>query len=89
MTGDQSQGTAETIDAMRADLSDRDAFLESTKRCHAIIAGSSGNVLFAYLVDSLLGILRRHCHRHRLPKPPADGDPQGAQGDLRGGGQTR
>jgi GntR family transcriptional repressor for pyruvate dehydrogenase complex len=48
---------AETIDTMRADLNDRDLFLESNKRFHDIIAWSSGNVLFGYLIDSLLGIL--------------------------------
>jgi len=42
---------------MRADLNDRDLFLESNKRFHDIIAWSSGNVLFGYLIDSLLGIL--------------------------------
>jgi GntR family transcriptional repressor for pyruvate dehydrogenase complex len=47
----------QTIDQMRASLDDRDSFLESNKRFHDIIAWSSGNVLFAYIVDSLLGIL--------------------------------
>ena len=42
---------------MRADLNDRDLFLESNKSFHDIIAWSSGNVLFGYLIDSLLGIL--------------------------------
>jgi GntR family transcriptional repressor for pyruvate dehydrogenase complex len=46
-----------TIDRMRDNLDDRDLFLESNKRFHDIIAWSSGNVLFAYIVDSLLGIL--------------------------------
>jgi DNA-binding FadR family transcriptional regulator len=46
-----------TITTMRADINDRDLFLESNKRFHDIIAWSSGNVLFAYLVDSMLGIL--------------------------------
>jgi len=46
-----------TIDHMRDNLDDRDLFLESNKGFHDIIAWSSGNVLFAYIVDSLLGIL--------------------------------
>jgi DNA-binding FadR family transcriptional regulator len=46
-----------TIDQMRDNLDDRDLFLESNKRFHDIIAWSSENVLFAYIVDSLLGIL--------------------------------
>lgn len=48
---------ATTIDQMRDNLDDRDSFLDSNKRFHDIIAWSSGNVLFAYIVDSLLGIL--------------------------------
>jgi GntR family transcriptional regulator, transcriptional repressor for pyruvate dehydrogenase complex len=48
---------AMTIDQMRDYLDDRDLFLESNKRFHDVIAWSSGNVLFAYIVDSLLGIL--------------------------------
>ena len=48
---------AATIDTMRADINDRDIFLEANKRFHDVIAWSSGNVLFAYLIDSLLGIL--------------------------------
>ncbi|MGH3253983.1 MAG: FadR/GntR family transcriptional regulator [Streptosporangiaceae bacterium] len=46
-----------TVEQMRQDLDDRDSFLESNKRFHDVIAWSSGNVLFAYIVDSLLGIL--------------------------------
>ncbi len=57
MTDDQLAELAGTIEAMRGDLNDRDLFLESNKSFHDIIAWSSGNVLFAYLVDSLLGIL--------------------------------
>jgi hypothetical protein len=43
---------------MRADLG-RSAlsFLEANKRFHDVIAWSSGNVLFGYIVDSLLGIM--------------------------------
>jgi GntR family transcriptional regulator, transcriptional repressor for pyruvate dehydrogenase complex len=46
-----------TVEQMRQDLGDRDSFLDSNKRFHDVIAWSSGNVLFAYIVDSLLGIL--------------------------------
>jgi GntR family transcriptional repressor for pyruvate dehydrogenase complex len=42
---------------MRDSLEDRDVFLESNKRFHDIIAWSSGNVLFSYIVDSLVDIL--------------------------------
>jgi len=46
-----------TIDQMREHLSDQDLFLESNQRFHDIIAWSSGNPLFGYIVDSLLGIM--------------------------------
>jgi len=48
---------AKTVGQMRAEIDDRDSFLEANKRFHDIIAWSSGNVLFAYIIDSLLGIL--------------------------------
>jgi GntR family transcriptional repressor for pyruvate dehydrogenase complex len=51
------QDLAGTIDQMRGNLTDRDAFLDANSRFHDIIAWSSGNVLFAYIVDSLLGML--------------------------------
>ncbi len=57
MSKDQLADLHGTIDAMRADLNDRDLFLDANKRFHDIIAWSSGNVMFAYLVDSMLGIL--------------------------------
>jgi len=46
-----------TVDQMRDFLDDRDSFLDSNKRFHDVIAWSSGNVLFSYIVDSLLDIL--------------------------------
>ena len=46
-----------TVEQMREFLDDRDSFLDSNKRFHDIIAWSSGNVLFSYIVDSLLDIL--------------------------------
>jgi len=48
---------AATVEQMRTEIDDRDSFLEANSRFHDIIAWSSGNVLFAYIVDSLLGIL--------------------------------
>jgi len=47
----------ETIDQMRDNLEDQDVFLEANKRFHDTIAWSSGNPLFGYIVDSLLGIM--------------------------------
>jgi GntR family transcriptional regulator, transcriptional repressor for pyruvate dehydrogenase complex len=46
-----------TVEQMRDFLDDRDSFLDSNKRFHDVIAWSSGNVLFSYIVDSLLDIL--------------------------------
>ena len=48
---------AATVEQMRSEIGDRDLFLEANKRFHDVIAWSSGNILFAYIVDSLLGIL--------------------------------
>lgn len=42
---------------MREHTGDRDSFRESGRRFHDVIAWSSGNVLFAYIVDAVLGIL--------------------------------
>lgn len=46
-----------TIEQMRHNLDDQDIFLEANKRFHDIIAWSSGNALFGYIIDSLLGIM--------------------------------
>ena len=46
-----------TVDAMRDKLDDQYSFLDANKRFHDIIAWSSGNVLFGYIVESLLGIM--------------------------------
>ena len=42
---------------MRDNLEDQEVFLEQNRRFHDLIAHGSGNVMFGYLVDSLLGIL--------------------------------
>lgn len=47
----------ESVQSMRETLDDRHLFLENNKQFHAIIAWSSGNALFGYLVDSLVGIM--------------------------------
>ena len=46
-----------TVDQMRADLDDQYSFLDANKRFHDIIAWSSGNTLFGYIIESLLGIM--------------------------------
>lgn len=47
----------ETIDRMHGALGDRDEFLEANRSFHDLIAWASGNPLFGYMVDSLLGIM--------------------------------
>jgi GntR family transcriptional regulator, transcriptional repressor for pyruvate dehydrogenase complex len=46
-----------TVDQMKAEIDDQYSFLDANKRFHDIIAWSSGNVLFAYIIESLLGIM--------------------------------
>jgi GntR family transcriptional regulator, transcriptional repressor for pyruvate dehydrogenase complex len=47
----------QTIEQMADNLNDEYQFLEANKRFHDIISWSSGNSLFGYLVESLLGIM--------------------------------
>jgi GntR family transcriptional repressor for pyruvate dehydrogenase complex len=46
-----------SVDHMGESLGDEAEFLEMNKRFHDIIAHGSGNVMFGYLVESLLGML--------------------------------
>jgi DNA-binding FadR family transcriptional regulator len=48
---------ADSVARMREHLDDSGRFRDSGRRFHEVIAWSSGNVLFAYLVEALLGIL--------------------------------
>jgi DNA-binding FadR family transcriptional regulator len=47
----------DTIDQMHREMDDQDSFLEANRRFHDVIARSSGNPLFGYMIESLLGIL--------------------------------
>lgn len=47
----------ETITTMRDHMDDQHVFLDANKRFHDVIAWSSGNPLFGYMVDSLLDIM--------------------------------
>lgn len=47
----------DTITAMGEHLDDQRSFFEINKRFHDTIAWSSGNAVFGYLIDSLLGII--------------------------------
>jgi DNA-binding FadR family transcriptional regulator len=46
-----------SLDTMAAGLDDRATFLEMNKRFHDLIAHGSGNSMFGFLIDALLGIL--------------------------------
>ncbi|GAA5059120.1 DNA-binding FadR family transcriptional regulator [Thermocatellispora tengchongensis] len=57
MSPEQLDALGASVDAMREHLEDQAVFLEENKRFHDIIAHGSGNVMFGYLIDALLGIL--------------------------------
>jgi len=57
MMGKDLESLHDTITQMRENLENQEVFLDANKRFHDIIAWSSGNVLFGYLVDSLLEIM--------------------------------
>ena len=57
MTTESLDDLCATIDQMRDEIGDQHSFLDANKRFHDIIAWSSGNTLFGYIVDSLLGIM--------------------------------
>lgn len=57
MTDEQMKKLSDSVETMSANLNDRHVFLESNKRFHDVIAWSSGNPVFGFLVDALLGIL--------------------------------
>jgi GntR family transcriptional regulator, transcriptional repressor for pyruvate dehydrogenase complex len=46
-----------SVSQMKDNVDDQDIFFESNRRFHDIIAWSSGNPLFGYIVESLLGIM--------------------------------
>jgi DNA-binding FadR family transcriptional regulator len=48
---------AGSVARMREHVGDRDSFRDSSRRFHEVIAWSSGNVLCAYIVGAVLGIL--------------------------------
>jgi GntR family transcriptional regulator, transcriptional repressor for pyruvate dehydrogenase complex len=57
MDNDSLEALNGTIEQMRTEMGDQHSFLDANKRFHDIIAWSSGNTLFGYIVDSLLGIM--------------------------------
>jgi DNA-binding FadR family transcriptional regulator len=57
MDEDQLLELKTSVETMRAHLANQAVFLEENKRFHDVIAHGSGNALFGYLIDALLGIL--------------------------------
>lgn len=57
MTEDQLTELKYSVDQMKSHLHDEAEFLEMNKRFHDVIAHGSGNAMFGYLVESLLGML--------------------------------
>jgi GntR family transcriptional repressor for pyruvate dehydrogenase complex len=57
MSGEQLVDLKASVENMYEHLGDQEVFLEENKRFHDVIARGSGNAMFGYLVDALLGIL--------------------------------
>jgi len=57
LTEQDTAALVESVDQMRANLKDRDIFLQTNKDFHETIAWASGNQVFGFLVDSLIGIV--------------------------------
>jgi len=57
ISGESLAELAGTIGQMRGNPDDRDGFRDADRRFHGVIAWSSGNVMFGYLAEALLGIL--------------------------------
>lgn len=57
MSDEQLLDLRASVDTMAEHIDDQAVFLEENKRFHDVIARGSGNAMFGYLVDALLGIL--------------------------------
>ena len=57
MTDEDLSALEDSVFAMRDELDNQRSFLAANTRFHDVIAWSSGNALFGYIVDSLLGIM--------------------------------
>ncbi len=73
-----------TVEQMRGELDDQYSFLDANKRFHDIIAWGSGNTLFGYMIESLLGIMDGTRIGIDYPELPPTGDTQGPRGDPGG-----
>lgn len=57
MSDQQLADLGASVERMATRLDDQTVFLEENKRFHDVIAHGSGNAMFGYLIDALLGIL--------------------------------
>lgn len=57
MSDEQLLDLHASVDTMAEHIDDQVVFLEENKRFHDVIARGSGNAMFGFLVDALLGIL--------------------------------
>jgi GntR family transcriptional regulator, transcriptional repressor for pyruvate dehydrogenase complex len=59
MSKDELDALRVSVEEMKEGIKDPAVFAETNRRFHNIIAWGSGNVLFGYLIDALLGIIER------------------------------
>ena len=57
MSDEQLLDLKASVETMEENLDNQAVFLDENKRFHDVIARGSGNAMFGYLVDALLGIL--------------------------------
>jgi GntR family transcriptional repressor for pyruvate dehydrogenase complex len=57
ITSESLDALATTISDMHSSVGDQQVFLDANKRFHDVISQSSGNPLFGYIIESLLGIM--------------------------------
>jgi GntR family transcriptional repressor for pyruvate dehydrogenase complex len=69
MNDDQLFSLKESVDTMAGHLDDQETFLNMNKKFHDLIARGSGNAMFGFLVDALLGILDGSAIGIDYPKP--------------------
>jgi len=57
LNADQVTALTTSVDQMRDNLGDREIFLQTNKDFHEVIAWASGNSLYGFLIDALIGIV--------------------------------
>lgn len=57
ISDDQLTALRSSVEGMGDNLDDQEIFLETNKKFHDLIAHGSGNAMFGFLIDALLGIL--------------------------------